>query len=245
MPNHDDTTTSQLIPFQFENHSISVIRDDKGEPWWFAKEICDILDISDPSGAVLRLDSDEKSTYSTRNQLIINEFGLYSLVLSSRKSEAKKFRRWVTHDVIPAIRKTGKYGKSRKSLEPKPLTPAQRRKEEIKLAYVKAMAQVRIDIAQERFDRLASIPVQTVPLLPPPRQSLSIIQWLLAHKKRTPVALENALGVRATKLSKEHGRNISQVADRRWKNADGSWKTIGAYDEDMIDLAWKELHPAG
>lgn len=90
-----------------------LIRED--EPWFVAADICCALEIKDTWGALSRLDEDEKDTDlvstlgGTQNMLIINEPGLYSLVLSSRKPEARDFKRWITHDVIPNIRRSGGY----------------------------------------------------------------------------------------------------------------------------------------
>lgn len=101
----------------FENAAFGKIRTltiDR-EPWFVAADVCRALEIGNPSMAVERLDDDEKgiSTIDTlggkQRMTIINEPGLYSLVLSSRKPEAKAFRRWITHEVIPAIRKYGGY----------------------------------------------------------------------------------------------------------------------------------------
>lgn len=86
-----------------------------GEPWFIAADVCNALDISNSRDALYRLDEDEKDVASTDTPggkqyvNIINEPGLYSLVLGSRKPEAKEFKRWITHEVIPAIRKTGMY----------------------------------------------------------------------------------------------------------------------------------------
>lgn len=86
-----------------------------GEPWFVAKDVCEILDIKNNRDAISRLDEDEKGvsltdTPSGKQQMnIVNEYGLYNLVLSSRKPEAKQFKRWVTHEVIPSIRKHGAY----------------------------------------------------------------------------------------------------------------------------------------
>lgn len=101
----------------FENAAFGKIRTltIDGEPWFVAADVCRALEIGNPSMAVERLDDDEKgiSTIDTlggkQRMTIINEPGLYSLVLSSRKPEAKVFRRWITHEVIPAIRKYGGY----------------------------------------------------------------------------------------------------------------------------------------
>lgn len=86
-----------------------------GEPWFVAADVCRALKISNSRDAVARLDDDEKGIGSTdtlggkQGMQIINEPGLYTLVLGSRKPEAKTFKRWVTHEVLPAIRKTGSY----------------------------------------------------------------------------------------------------------------------------------------
>lgn len=82
------------------------------EPWFVAKDVCEILEISNPTMALQRLDEDERSKFNLGRQgetNIVNEPGLYTLILGSRKPEAKQFKRWVTHEVIPTIRKTGGY----------------------------------------------------------------------------------------------------------------------------------------
>jgi len=80
------------------------------EPWFVAKDVCEILEISNPTMALQRLDEDERSKFNLGRQgetNIVNEPGLYTLILGSRKPEAKQFKRWITHEVIPTIRKTG------------------------------------------------------------------------------------------------------------------------------------------
>ena len=101
--------------FNFENSQVRVVNQD-GEPWFVAKDVCEVLELGNPSQALNRLDEDEKDTLilndgtpGNPNTSIVNEYGLYSLVLGSRKPEAKSFKRWVTHDVIPSIRKHGAY----------------------------------------------------------------------------------------------------------------------------------------
>jgi prophage antirepressor-like protein len=103
-----------------------IIRD--GDPWFVAKDVCAILGLENVSKACDRLDDDETSNLTKsdvgentglydfsnggRSPIIVSEPGLYSLVLCSNKPEAKAFKRWITHDVIPSIRKTGKYSLS-------------------------------------------------------------------------------------------------------------------------------------
>lgn len=101
----------------FSNETFGQLRTIKinGEIWFVAKDVCDALEIKNSRDALTRLDADEKNTVvltdgiGNPNKSVVNEYGLYTLVLSSRKPEAKTFKRWVTHDVLPSIRKTGQY----------------------------------------------------------------------------------------------------------------------------------------
>ena len=105
----------------FENAKFGSVRTVtiNGEPWFVASDVCKALEINNVSMAISRLDYDEKNTISLTegipgnpNNAIVNEPGLYSLVLSSRKPEAKAFKRWITHEVIPDIRQYGMYATS-------------------------------------------------------------------------------------------------------------------------------------
>lgn len=98
--------------FDFKGAALRTLTDENGEPWFVAKDVCDILEISNPSDALKRLDDDERSRFNLGRQgetNIVNEAGLYVLVLGSRKPEAHEFKRWVTHEVLPQIRRTGGY----------------------------------------------------------------------------------------------------------------------------------------
>lgn len=106
-------STSSLVPFHFEGRQIRIFTDEQGEPWFVAADVCSTLGIGNVSQALSRLDADEKTLISNEGAPaglnLINEPGLYTLVLGSRKPEAKRFKRWVTHEVLPAIRRTGGY----------------------------------------------------------------------------------------------------------------------------------------
>ena len=102
--------------FTYENREVKTI-EKNGEPWFVAKDICDVLEVRNPSDALSRLDDEEKSSIilndrtssgGNPNVAIINESGMYSLVLSSRKPEAKVFKKWVPNSVLPSIRKAMK-----------------------------------------------------------------------------------------------------------------------------------------
>lgn len=106
---------NQLIPFNYDGiHRVRVLNENDN-PVFVARDICEILGLSDVSKTVSRLDEDEKGTKNiptpggTQDMLVVTESGLYSLVLTSNKTEAKQFKRWITHEVIPSIRKHGLY----------------------------------------------------------------------------------------------------------------------------------------
>lgn len=99
----------------------------ENEPWFVAADVCKALDLGNASMTLSRLDDDEKGVSlidtlgGVQNMVTVNEPGLYTLVLGSRKPEAKAFKRWITHDVIPSIRKNGGYIAGQETLSPEEL----------------------------------------------------------------------------------------------------------------------------
>ncbi|XWN29751.1 MAG: Bro-N domain-containing protein [Devosia sp.] len=106
------------VPFEFEGREVRVT-DQWGEPWFVLADVCRTLEITNTRNATARLDEDEKGVQimdtpgGPQPLTIINESGLYSLILTSRKPEAKRFKKWVTSVVLPSIRKTGQYGSAK------------------------------------------------------------------------------------------------------------------------------------
>ena len=106
--------TNELQVFEFKGHDVRTIMRD-GYPWWVAKDVCDVLEL-DNRETPRKLDDDEvgkthitDSTGRDQEMSIVSEPGLYSLILRSRKPEAKEFKRWITHEVLPSVRKHGAY----------------------------------------------------------------------------------------------------------------------------------------
>lgn len=102
----------EVVPFDFKGQEVRTVKDKYGEPWFVAKDVCKVLEIKNPTDALKRLDEDERARLNLGRQgetNIVNEYGLYNLILGSRKPEAKQFKRWITHEVLPTIRKTGGY----------------------------------------------------------------------------------------------------------------------------------------
>ena len=109
--------------FKYNGKEVRTIQKD-GEPWWVLKDVCEVLGLSSPHKVFERLDDDEKG----RNQIptlggeqemtVVNESGLYNVILRSDKPEAKPFRKWVTSEVLPSIRKNGGYIANQENLTP-------------------------------------------------------------------------------------------------------------------------------
>lgn len=107
---------NHITRFDFRGATVRVLADEQGEPWFVAKDICDVLELTNVGVALRALDDDEKNTIRNSYGIAgnpykatISESGFYRLVLRSRKPVAKEFQRWVTHDVLPQIRRTGGY----------------------------------------------------------------------------------------------------------------------------------------
>lgn len=121
---------NEIQRFDFRGAPLRTLTDEAGEPWFVAKDVCAILEISNPSDALKRLDDDERSRFNLGRQgetNIVNEAGLYVLVLGSRKPEAHEFKRWVTHEVLPFIRKHGGYMAGQERMTPEQMALASMR----------------------------------------------------------------------------------------------------------------------
>lgn len=121
---------NEIQKFDFKGAPLRTLTDKAGEPWFVAKDVCAILEISNPSDALKRLDDDERSRFNLGRQgetNIVNEAGLYVLVLGSRKPEAHEFKRWVTHEVLPSIRKHGGYMAGQERMTPEQMALASMR----------------------------------------------------------------------------------------------------------------------
>lgn len=137
-----------LFTFPETGQRVRVVEGPDGEPWFVARDVCDCLELVNTTRALCELDDDEKCELSEfessgRRPLIISEPGLYSLILRSRKPQARTFKRWITHDVLPALRRTGHYSMPAPSSSP---------------------VAVDADLARLMLDRLTIIEQQLAPL---------------------------------------------------------------------------------
>lgn len=137
--------TNQITRFHFHGANVRLLTDEQGEPWFIAKDICDVLGLGNITEALRALDDDEVSDLSNdysidiaqnggRAPLIVSESGFYRLVLRSRKPVAKEFQRWVTHEVLPSIRKHGGYMAGQEAMSPEQMLAASMRWLESRIA---------------------------------------------------------------------------------------------------------------
>lgn len=165
------------------------------EPWFVAMDVCKALEIRNGPDACKRLDDDEKMTIDLTDShfgvrggaqklTIVNEPGLYSLVLSSRKPEAKEFKRWVTHDVLPSIRKNGAYIAGQDELSQEEL-------------FAKAIIAAQ-KVIEEREKRIAGLTTQVAELLPKASYCDMVLQ---AKNAVTVTTIAKDYGMSATKFN--------------------------------------------
>lgn len=132
-------STDIVQPFDFKGYKVRTLTFETGQTWWVLKDVCEVLGLSNPSRVAQRLDDDEVSKFDLRpnSELgrgllnteanIVNETGLYRIVLRSDKPEAKEFQRWVTHDVLPSIRMHGGYMLGQERMTPEQMALASMR----------------------------------------------------------------------------------------------------------------------
>ena len=211
---------SNIIPLEYENHNVRIVKDNDGEPWWVAKDVCVVLEIGDISQAVERLDDDEKLVRTlhvsgqNRDVWTINEPGLYSLIIRSNKPQARKFKRWITHEVLPSIRKTGQYDVGNTS--------------ELDLIIQSAQAMKKIETRQIEHDqRLQILEAKTH------QNSGETGYWTISawcRLNNLTLSLEEAKrkGRQASRLSKNWNVSVSNVPDERFG-------TVNSYREDVLE----------
>lgn len=213
----------------FENKEFGKIRTIliNGETWFVAKDVCDILNHTNPSVAISRLDEDDKRKFDPKESLgsnsnqdfwAINESGLYSLILTSNKSEAKLFKKWITSEVLPSIRKSGSY-------QIKPMSQLE-------------MMQVLLNQGIEQEKRQKELEERML-LLEAKTTSTNIEFFSISGYckiKNRKLTLQEAtkFGKEASKLSKELGIQIGKIPDQKY----GS---VQIYHQDVLEEIFKEI----
>jgi prophage antirepressor-like protein len=208
----------EIIPFEYESKQVRVIQDEDGNPEWVAKDVCHILDMDVTQ--TRRLDDDEKGLREIQtpggpqNLVTVNEPGLYTLIIRSNKPEAKKFRKWITSEVLPAIRKSGKYEIDNIS--------------EIDLIIQSAQSLKKFELKQiEHDNRLSTLEAKS-------HQNSgqtgywTIIAWSRLNNLKLSLDEATKRGREAARLSNVWGVDISKVPDERFG-------FVNSYREDVLE----------
>ncbi len=227
-----DQSPRQLSTFVFNGQSdIRVIPGNDGEPRFIANDVCKAIALANVSQALSRLDDDEicdvilNDTAGRPNKFkAVTESGLYSLILRSDKSEAKAFKRWITSEVLPSIRKTGAYAVN--------LTPA-----ETLLMQAQRLVDHERQIAalqenQRRIEARQDVQDQE-------REYFSIIGYAAYHKRHIDPTAASQLGKQATRYCKTHSIHIG-------KKKEALRGSVNTYPEDVLTLvfnAWRSQVP--
>jgi prophage antirepressor-like protein len=215
----------------FDNSEFGEVRTltRNGEPWFVAADVCRVLELGNPSQAITRLEDDEKANTLISNEgvrgnpnmTIINEPGLYTLVLGSRKPEAKTFKRWITHEVIPAIRKTGVYS-----------APGAERADEIANLYARTVFSraestrlLRLGRCLEEENRRLEAQIKALDEMPEPQRADALMVLLTAERPTDRV--EPA----ATEPAKATERNRTRV----WRLVDDLPPNVRRELDAMLD----------
>lgn len=192
--------SSQVVPFYFQSNEIRAIAIEDN-PWFVAKDICDVLEFSNPSMATKGLDDDEKGISKVytpsgeQEMLIISESGLYTLIIRSNKPQAKPFRKWVTKEVLPAIRKTGSYNLQegdKKVFVNHAHTKVTRAPNGLDIRYTMDLGKIVANPTRqsvELLERLTGIPLSDIPLAESTKGDLDA--WFLAFVDDCCIIAEN------------------------------------------------------
>ena len=203
---------SNIINFKFDSLEIRAITTNDGEPWFVAQDVSNILEYSEASAMTRTLDDEEKGLQivqtlgGQQEMLMINESGLYSAILRSRRQEAKRFKKWVTSEVLPAIRKTGSYAVAPKS-------PAH---------MLLAMAQqfVEIEAEQRRQAEQVAVMSESVAVLEAKLDNqskhFSVVAWCNLQGRHIDVTNAAKNGKKLAEYSRENGLDIGKVSDPRF-----------------------------
>jgi anti-repressor protein len=197
--------------FNFNGHDVRIFLID-GADWWVAADVCDPLDIANVSKAVSRLDDDEKTTITLSDSgrpvkvLLVNEPGLYSLIGSSRKPEAKVFKRWVNHEVLPSIRKTGKYELAKPASQLQVL-------EQMMAVFSEQQRQLE---AIDRKQAEQAMQIESITDRLDDADYYTVLQWCIKQRIANTDSIRRMWGKAATALSSANNIEIKSVIEGKY-----------------------------
>ena len=211
MSNHVPVVCPVPAVFQFENHKIRTVEKD-GEAWFVLKDVCQALTINNVSDVAKRLDDDEKDdidcvdvTGRSQQFMAVSESGLYSAIMRSAKPEAKRFKKWVTSEVLPSIRKHGHYS-SRPDSVALPQTPME-------------MFLLAADAIKDLNSRTLQIESRTAQVEDVALDAISQVEEMKANQRLEPwqaFAVRQAMEVRVYELQEKYGISSRMLFSCCW-----------------------------
>ena len=197
--------------FEYEGHGVRVAGTPES-PLFVAADVCRLLGIGNPSQAMARLDDDEKGIISNdtpsgdQRMLCVTESGLYSLILGSRKPEARAFKRWVTHEVLPAIRKTGRYAVN--------LSPAEQLLAQAQMLVEHERRQQELEIRTQAIEhRVATVEARQAQGAP---DFYSVLAYSKLRHLRLDLNMAIEWGRLASGMSRSLGVPVGRITDPRF-----------------------------
>lgn len=220
-------SNSQIVPFDFEGNQLRALRDESGNPWFIAADVCRLLGYSNTSQALKdNLDSDEISDIVTISPgysqsgaapKVISESGLYALILRSNMPKAKQFRKWITSEVLPSILRTGQYSV---------------KKQDHILAMLDGIRETRI--AQLELEQRVNQIEARQDAVDTELHHFTIIGYFRTRGKPAPdLNTAQTIGKKASALSRQLGYSIGKTTDPRFGQ-------VSTYHEMILQqvLSW-------
>lgn len=211
--------------FDYQGYKVRTVVID-GAIWFVAKDVCDVLGISKYRDAVARLDEDEgrpvvvDTLGGNQEMAAVNESGLYSLILTSRKPEARAFKKWITSEVLPQIRATGIYGMTK-------LNAAEALLESVKLI---VEHQKVLDRHEDQISDLGGR-VEHLEGGKVPDGYMIVARYASKYRIKLDLAIASKIGRTASRLCRERGIEIHLISD-------GRFEAVGAYPETILKEAF-------
>lgn len=211
VPFSDDSANEPLI-FKFKGTDVPVQKIN-GIAWWYAAPVCKALELDNVSRAVSRLDPDEQTIVTSSNNgipvrhLLINQSGLYSLILTSRKEEAKEFKRWIVREVLPAIINTGSY-----TIQPMTMGEMLVANAQAFLALERKTAELQRHVTEH--DHMLgdqAIEIETIKEKVDRADWVTITSWCATHKIHVEWSVQSKWGKAAVELSRQRGIEVFEV----------------------------------
>lgn len=238
---------SELVPFDYGDRTVRTHVDSDGNTWFVAQDVCAVLGLTHVNKATQGLDDDERNTVphtdsSGRSQdmVIISEPGLYTLLVRSRRPEAKPFRRWVTHEVLPQLRRTGSYSTEQDPVETVPVA-----RDHFDAMRAMAVAHVAMIDELARQDRslraveghVSQLDERVAAIESAPNWRTSTGWAQLRGWAQTDIPTLSKLGSRAAKIAKAQHLEESKVLDINGRFMVNRWP-LAIWDQAATELGW-------